>query len=134
MKELVIMLFSSITFVSCATVVNQNQDCMCTMVFVSVAVTVVDQNNRSVDSLNVIVKNKLTGKVYDFGSAVNYDGRGYLVMTDGYTKEFSTVPQSAIFTGKKGNSEVTGEFQIVTDDCKCHVNKASGPDTLRMTL
>jgi hypothetical protein len=104
------------------------------MVFASIDVTVVDQNNRVVDSLIVTVKNKFTGKVYDFYGETRSYGGGYLVMTDEYTKDFSTIPQTIVFTGKKGNVEVSADFEIVTDECKCHVGKSAGPDTLRMSL
>jgi hypothetical protein len=87
-----------------------------------------------VDSLIVTVKNRSTGKVFDFyGETRDFSG-GYLVMTDEYTKDFSTIPQAIVFTGKKGNAEISADFEIVTDECKCHVGKTSGPDTLRMSL
>lgn len=107
---------------------------MCTDVFVSVGVTVVDQNNRVVDSLIVTVKNRNTGKVYDFYGETREYGGGYIVMTDEYTKDFSTIPQAIVFTGKKGNAEVSADFSIATDECKCHVGKFAGPDTLKMSL
>ena len=134
LKYSLIILFTSINFLSCTPPVNQGKDCMCTMVFMSVGVTVVDQNNHEVDSLLVTVKNKLTGKVYDLGQSTNYYGNGYLVMTDNFTKDFSTTPQTITFTGIKGNAQVTADFEITTDDCKCHINKFAGPDTLRITL
>jgi hypothetical protein len=124
----------SILFYSCALIENQDSGCICTAVFMSIGVTVIDQNNRVVDSLTVTVKNKNTGKVYYFhGETRDYGGR-YLVMTDEYTKEFSIFPQAIVFTGMKGNAEVSAEFLIVTDECKCHIGKTAGPDTLRMNL
>ena len=133
MKYAASIFLLSIIFYSCALVENQDSGCMCTAVFMSIGVTVVDQNNIEVDSLTVTVKNKNTGKVYDFGEARDYRGR-YLVMTDSYTKDFSVFPQTIVFTGKKGNSEVSADFLIVTDECKCHIGKAAGSDTLRLSL
>jgi hypothetical protein len=134
MKYPALIFVMSILFYSCASIVNQDSGCACTAVFASVGVSVVDQNNRVIDSLTVTVKNKSTGRIYDFyyGNR-GYDG-SYLVMTDEYTKDFSTLPQAIVFTGKKGNTEVSADFLIVTDECKCHIGKAAGPDTLRMSL
>jgi hypothetical protein len=134
MKYPVLIFLMSIIFYSCALVENQDTGCMCTAVFVSIGVTVVDQNNKVVDSLTVTVKNKITGKVYDFYGETREYGGGYLVMTDEYTKEFSMFPQTIVFTGKKGNTKVSADFLIVTDECKCHIGKTAGPDTLRMSL
>jgi hypothetical protein len=134
MKYSVIVFVMSILFYSCASIENEDSGCICTAVFVSVGVTVVDQNNKVVDSLAVTVKNKNTGRVYDFYGETRDYGGGYLVMTDQYTKEFSTVAQAIVFTGKKGNAEVTADFLIVTDECNCHVWKTVGPDTLRISL
>ena len=134
MKYPVLVFVMSILFYSCASVENEDVGCVCTAMFASIGVTVVDQNNRVVDSLIVTVMNKSTRKVYDFyGETRDYRG-GYLVMTDEYTKDFSTIPQTIVFTGKKGNATVSADFNIVTDECKCHVGKSAGPDTLRMSL
>ena len=134
MKYAALIFVMSILFYSCASIVNQDSGCVCTEVFVSVGVTVVDQNKRVVDSLIVTVKNRSTGKVYDFYGETREYGGGYIVMTDEYTKDFSTMPQAIVFTGNKGNAYVSADFLIVTDECKCHVGKSAGPDTLRMNL
>ena len=134
MKYPVLVFVMSILFYSCASIENEDAGCVCTAMFASIGVTVVDQNNRVVDSLTVTVMNKSTRKVYDFYGETRDYGGGYLVMTDEYTKDFSTIPQIIVFTGKKGNATVSADFLIVTDECKCHVGKSSGPDTLRMSL
>jgi hypothetical protein len=134
MKYAALIFVMSILFYSCASIVNQDSGCVCTEVFVSVGVTVVDQNNRVVDSLIVTVKNRSTGKVYDFYGEIREYGGGYIVMTDEYTKDFSTMPQAIVFTGHKGNTYISADFSIITDECKCHVGKSAGPDTLRMSL
>jgi len=51
-------------------------------------------------------------------------------MTDGYQNDFSIRPGKIFFTGTKNNLEVTGEYLFNTDECRCHVNKVAGPDTL----
>jgi len=54
----------------------------------------------------------------------------YFVMTDGYQNDFGTAPGKIFFRGIKNNLEVTGEYLFSTDDCRCHVYKVAGPDTL----
>jgi len=134
MKYLILVFLVSISFYSCSSIENQDSGCVCTAMFASIGVTVVDQNNRVVDSLIVTVKNRSTGKVYDFYGETRDYGGGYIVMTDEYTKDFSTMPQAIVFTGHKGNTYISADFSIVTDECKCHVGKTAGPDTLRMSL
>jgi hypothetical protein len=134
MKYPVLVFVMSILFYSCASIENEDAGCACTAMFASIGVTVVDQNNRVIDSLTVTVKNRITGKVYDFyGETRDYDG-GYLVMTDEYVKDFSMIPQTIVFTGKKGHATVSADFLIITDECKCHVGKSSGLDTMRMSF
>jgi hypothetical protein len=112
MKYPALVFVMSILFYSCALVENQDSGCMCTAVFVSVGVTVVDQNNIAVDSLTVTVKNKNTGKVYDFGETRDYQGH-YLVMTDSYTKDFSVIPQTIEFTKRRGIQKFQPNFLLL---------------------
>ena len=102
MRYLILVFLVSISFYSCASIENQDSGCVCTAMFANIGVTVVDQNNRVVDSLIVTVKNRSTGKVYDFYGETRDYNEGYLVMTDEYTKDFSTMPQAIVFTGNKG--------------------------------
>ena len=74
------------------------------------------------------------GKIYDV-SKYQYPFPGiYNVMTDEYVRNFSTLPRRIIFTGESDSLIVNGSFFINTDECRCHVNKVSGPDTLVAVL
>jgi hypothetical protein len=41
-----------------------------------------------------------------------------------------TAPEKIYFSATDGSKITSGEFMFNTDECKCHINKVSGPDTL----
>lgn len=110
---------------------EETPDCVCTEEFRMYFVVVIDSLGNPVDSLQTIVSND-RGKQYNFSSYFPppYLSGVYFVMTDGYQSDFSTTPGRILFSGKKENKEVAGEFYFNTDNCRCHVYKVSGPDTL----
>ena len=108
---------------------TDDDDCACTMEFRMITVAVVDEMNVPVLGLTTEVKDD-SGKVYDvYNDPLIFPGH-YTVMDDNYTRELTTQPKRFIFTGIKDSLTVNGEFFVNTDECKCHVEKVSGPDTL----
>jgi len=94
-----------------------------------ITVAVVDEMNVPVLGLTTVVKDD-SGKVYNvYNDPLIFPGH-YTVMDDNYTKELTTQPKRFIFTGVKDSLTVNEEFFVNTDECKCHVEKVSGPDTL----
>lgn len=131
MKYLLFLIALSSIFCSCS---QTTQDCICTMEFRTITTAIVDNYGSPIDSVLVIVTNKQSGNIYDFGSnAQDYYGN-YTVMTDLYTKDFSTTPTIILFEASKGNTKISAEYQITTDACKCHISKTSGPDTLTLNI
>jgi hypothetical protein len=99
------------------------------MEFRMITVVVVDEMNVPVLGLATTVKDD-SGKVYDvYNDPLIFPGH-YTVMDDNHTSELNTQPKRFIFTGVKDSLTVNGEFFINTDECRCHVEKVSGPDTL----
>lgn len=94
-----------------------------------ITVLVVDEMNNPVPGLNTTVKDD-SGKIFDFLHDPFLFPGYYTVMDDNYTREFSTVPRLILFTGIKDSLSVSADFFINTDDCFCHIEKVSGPDTL----
>jgi hypothetical protein len=94
-------------------------------------VTVIDSLGNPVDSLQTTVTNS-RGKEYNFDtfSPPPFMRGAYFVMTDGYQNDFSIRPEKIFFKGIKNGKEATGEFYFNTDECRCHVYKIAGPDTL----
>lgn len=116
---------------SCSSVDNS---CICTLEFRMYTVLVIDKANQPVDSLNIEIKNAATGRVYLFLEKI-YLGKGvYQVMNDNYTKEFSQWPEKILFKGTKNGGVVESDYYFNTDECKCHVHKISGKDTLVINL
>jgi len=99
------------------------------MEFRMITVVVVDTSNNLVLGLTTMVKDD-SGKVYDvYNDPLFFPGH-YTVMDDNYVSELTTQPKRFIFTGVKDSLTINGEFFVNTDDCNCHIEKISGPDTL----
>ena len=129
MKTLLILLLLIIGLVSCSTV---EEDCMCTEEYRFYLVTVVDTLGVPIDSLTVTIKDK-DGDELDVAQYPHPFGTGkYTVLNDSFTQMFCscTIPEKIYFSATDGNSVAAGEFLFNTDECKCHINKVEGPDTL----
>jgi len=112
---------------------DESPDCVCTEEFRTYLVTVVDSLGNPVDSLQTTIKNE-RGKEYSFSEpgAPPYPQGAYFVMTDGYQNDFGTKPEKIFFNGIKNELEVIGEYLFNTDECRCHIYKVAGPDTLML--
>lgn len=129
MKTLLILLLLIIGLVSCSTV---EEDCMCTEEYRFYLVTVVDTLGVPIDSLTVTIKDK-DGDELDVAQDPHPFGAGkYTVLNDSFTQMFCscTIPEKIYFSATDGNRVAAGEFLFNTDECKCHINKVEGPDTL----
>jgi len=90
------------------------------------------ETESSVDSLNITIKDK-DGDELDVQQEPYYLGEGkYTVLNDSFTHIMCTcgTAQAIYFSATDGSKIANGEFMFNTDDCKCHINKVSGPDTL----
>lgn len=122
----IIVTFYLLVITSCS---EENNDCICTTEYRLIMVIVVDDSNNLVSGLITTVKDD-SGKVYDVYNDPHIFPGHYTVMDDKFAKELSPQPKRFIFTGVKDSLTVDGEFFVNTDDCICHVQKVSGPDTL----
>lgn len=119
------IIFLLLLFPSCSDI----NDCACTMEFRMITVLVVDEMNDPVSGLNTTVKDE-SGRTFGFLHDPFFFPGYYTVMDDNYTREFSPIPKLILFTGIKDSQSVSADFFINTDDCHCHIEKVSGPDTL----
>ena len=129
MRRTIFFIISAIVFSSCSEI---DKNCLCTEEFRSYLVTVVDTLGIPVDSLNVIIKDK-DGDELDVQQDQYFLDEGkYTVLNDSFTHIFCScgTPQTIYFSATDGSRTANGEFLFNTDECKCHVNKVSGPDTL----
>jgi hypothetical protein len=127
MKLIRLFFFASVILflTSCTT---ETQDCICTEEFRTITVLVLDQGNKPVEGLTTTVANE-KGIIYNLPDNSTLPGY-YIVMSDKYVLDFSTVAEKILFAGISDSGSVNGEYYINTDRCKCHIQKISGPDTL----
>ena len=104
------------------------------MEYRSIQVCILDQYNQPVDSVSATITKVSNGKMYIWDlQDINHQGL-YYVMTDSYTRDFSTTPDTLKFLAEKREAKTSAIFLISTDECQCHIQKVSGPDTLRLVL
>jgi len=94
-----------------------------------ITVVVVDEQNNPAVRLTTTIKDE-RGKTYNLSQEPPFFEGHYSVMTDTYVNDFSQVPKKILFNGKQDSLEVNAYFLINTDECRCHIYKVSGPDTL----
>lgn len=129
MKSLFTTILILLVVNSCS---DLEEDCVCTEEYRTYIVTVVDTLGVPVDSLIVTIKDK-DGDELDVQQEPFYLDEGkYTVLNDSFTHIMCScgTPQIIYFSATDGNRTATGEFMFNTDDCKCHINKISGSDTL----
>lgn len=124
----VIILFSLITF-SCSEI---DQDCICTEEYRSYLVTIVDTLGVPVDSLNITIKDNDGDELNVLQDPHTFGAGKYTVLNDFFTEMFCAcgTTQKVYFSATDGSRIAKGEFMFNADECRCHINKVSGPDTL----
>ncbi len=107
------------------------KDCICSQEFRVYTVTVVDQHKQPLDSLRINIYNPQSGREFDIEQNWSYGDPGmYVVMTDAYNRSLQEGGEPVIFEAENDTLSASGQFYFTVDDCRCHVEKASGPDTL----
>ncbi len=128
-KHITFIFILPFLFSACSLIdVTEVKDCICTTEFRVYSVTVVDSSGSPVDSLITTVKSS-RGKIFKPYQEPSLPGK-YWLMDDGYTNEFTTLPTIIIFTGIRDSIKAEAVYLFNTDDCKCHVQKLGGPDTI----
>ena len=129
MKNLLILFLSVIVLFSCSTV---DKDCLCTEEYRFFLVTVVDTLGVPVDSLTVTIRDKDGDELDVVQESYAFGPGKYTVLNDSFTQMFCVcgTSQKIYFSATDGNRIAEGEFLFNTDECKCHINKVEGPDTL----
>ena len=129
MKILLLSFLLIIAAVSCSTV---DEDCMCTEEYRFFLVTVVDTLGVPVDSLDVTIRDKDGDELNVLQDSHPFGAGKYTVLNDSFTEMFCAcgTTQKVYFSATDGSRITKGEFMFNTDECRCHINKISGPDTL----
>ena len=125
----VIFLLTFLLYNSCSTI---EKDCLCSEEYRFYMVTVIDTLGVPVDSLTTVIKDK-DGNNLNVQQDYHPFGAGkYTVLNDSFREVFCNcgTSQKIYFSAIDGSRTAYGEFLFNTDECKCHINKVSGPDTL----
>uniref|UniRef100_A0A7V3E672 Uncharacterized protein n=1 Tax=Ignavibacterium album TaxID=591197 RepID=A0A7V3E672_9BACT len=129
MKRLIIIIAIIFTVTHCES--NKQPECICTTEFRSITVTVVDSLNNPNDSLDVNIVDEFGRRISPLSRQLPYQSGLYVVIDDSYVDYLSTQPLLIYFTASDSVGRIANTFFLVnTDECKCHVQKISGPERI----
>ena len=111
----------------------EEKECLCTEIFVSYHVTVVDEAGKPVANAAVTVWFDATGETVDCAEFHAPDKGLYCVMNDNYRKLLDQDGEivKVRFTAP-GYRTLTEDYLFNTDDCQCHIRQIYGLDTVTM--
>ena len=128
---ILLSLFFILFFLLSCDAFSDLKDCICSSEFRIYTVTVTNQNKQPLDSLRVRIYNPTSGKEFDIDQDyASYEQGLYVVMTDAYTHKLQEGGEPVRFEAENDTLMAYGEFYFKTDECRCHVEKVSGQDTL----
>ena len=108
--------------------------CVCTTEFRGYAVHIATADRQPIDSLVTRVTNTQSTIVYRSESSTSGGWYGtlgsYVVLTDAEKNYFTTVPDTVVFHASNREHAITETFTFAQDDCRCHLHKVSGPDSI----
>ena len=104
--------------------------CACTEEFRSYHLSVVDGAGEPADGVDVRVVRVLTGERLNFGAPAGTPGV-YVILDDSFTDRIAA-DESFQVGGVRGESSFTTEFRFGTDECRCHVLRRGGPDSVTL--
>jgi hypothetical protein len=126
-----ILLFLS-TVPGCASF--EPDSCICTTEDRMYAVHIRNGSHVPIDSLVTRSTIKRTGKTYvrsHEGDVYPGAWRGhYSVLADDATNDISTSGDTVLFHAENSQYSIDGTYIFNTDDCRCHIFKVAGPDTI----
>ena len=124
-----VILFAVIIY-SCSPTAGDD-NCICTEEFRTDYLYIINSDGAPVDSLTTTMINEATGDtLVNNNGAFVYEPGMYWLIDDKYVLDLTTSPNNFIFTAKNDTASVGAVFQYATDNCKCHIKKIAGPDTL----
>jgi len=104
--------------------------CACTEEFRSYHLSVVDGAGEPADGVDVRVVRVLTGERLNFGAPAGTPGV-YVILDDSFTDRIAA-DESFQVGGVRGEASFTTEFRFGTDECRCHVLRLAGPDSVTL--
>lgn len=136
MKKLLLLFFITAALVSCGKDQSES-DCasmVCDASFSTLTFSFTDKDGNGVSVKNYSAVNQRTGDTVKASSAIYVDlSPGFfLVVDDAYKSKLSAKGDDIKISG---TYEATGQTKTATikvsgGDCKCHIEKLSGPDKI----
>lgn len=109
-----------------------SEECMCTMDYRGFNAVVIDASGARVDSATSKTVRLPDGKELALDAGWGRDAGRVLLFSDGNLKDIPEGRRQVDLrvTVSKGGKTASGDYTMSTDECRCHVDKGSGPDTL----
>jgi hypothetical protein len=103
----------------------------CTEVFVTATVTVLDQTNAAVNGATVVVTVPRTGETLTPQSLALWAQGVYPIVDDAARTKLRETGDSVHVSVVSPNGDAVGKYFFDVPS-GCHINKVSGPDTLKV--
>ena len=142
MRYLTLLAVGVLTAVLIAGCVEQpsgpGDDCLCTAEFAQVLITVVDGEGLPISGVTIEVTIPRTGQVLDSSRLLQGPEPGrYAIFNDGFkdlvAPENRDMGEEIRVVGSLKDPIFDETFRVgVPGECRCHVRKISGPDTVKV--
>lgn len=127
MKKVILFIGFIFLLISCENYFEGS--CVCTCEFVTITVSIVDNNNRPIKGLNIELVDK-NGTAYKVEDELNNYINGYVIFNDGFINLLDKTPEIFFVKAYNDSINIIEPYSFGKDKCNCHVYKVSGKDTL----
>lgn len=107
---------------------NNCENVMCTEIFMSVTLRVVDGNDKGITLDEFYTVNTSANDTFRSSDGLPAEGY-YPVLDDSYRTKLRNKTQNFHFVGIKGGKKIVDEDFKISADC-CHIGKQSGRDSV----
>lgn len=108
-----------------------DRDCDCTTEFRQITLVVLGVDGEPAVEVDVIVRSIRTGRVFTVDPAHPEPGT-YVIFDDSFRFQIREEGEAIRVRATKGDADVEAQYLIGTDDCRCHIARLAGPDTVRL--
>ncbi|MFH0736561.1 MAG: hypothetical protein V1773_19750 [bacterium] len=110
---------------------DTNTGCICTEEYRMYNVVIIDSLNKPIKGLTISFVD-VNGVERVVSTEIDPFFNSYMIMNDGFVELMSVSPKPFLVKAYKQNFNIKQTYYFYTDKCKCHVNKYSGPDTIKV--
>ncbi len=129
MKKTILLIGIVFLLISCEKYFDGG--CVCTCEYVTLTVSIVDNNDRPIKGLNIeLIDNK--GLTYKIDDELNNYIQDYVIFSDGYMNLLGKIPEIFFVKAYNDSINIIEPYSFGKDNCNCHVYKVSGKDTIKV--